>query len=188
VPTSVKILGQTTVAKTSVGTVSNAGLTSPSGATVTAGPATIGALTALGVTLNVTSSGSVVSSVPGHSGLLTFTPPYDGATSQPVPGTTALTLPTAMDGNLTITLSALPIGLTLAGVQSAIYAAVNPTLAPLNNLLVKPLQRALGLSLGAADIWAPPVQTCAPTSFNTDPTPSVDSSHPFGVQNPSLVG
>ena len=65
---------------------------------------------------------------------------------------------------------------------------LNPTLTPLNNLIVKPLQRALGLSLGDADIWAPPVQTCSPTSFNTDPTSSVGPLAPYGYQIPSLAG
>ncbi len=192
-PSNVKIFGQTSVAKTSMNAATNANITSPSGTVITAVSTPIGSLTVnlvlSSVTVTVSATGAVVSSIPGHSGTLTFTGPYDGTTSQKVPGTTALTLPTAMDGNLTVTVSgALPLGLDLPGIQSAIWAVLNPTLTPLNNLIVKPLQRALGLSLGDADIWAPPVQHCNPTSFNTDPTSSVGPSAPYGYQVPSLVG
>lgn len=190
-PSNVKIFANTSVAKASINAVSNGNLTSPSGTVIAAVSTSIGTLTAnvdlTSVTVDVKATGAVVSSLPARSGLLTFTGPYDGTTSQKVPGSTALTLPTTMDGNLTVTLSALPTGLTLAGVESAIYAAINPTLTPLNDLIVKPLQRSLGLSLGDADVWAPPVQTCNPTSFNTDPTSSVGPSAPYGYQIPSLV-
>lgn len=189
-PDNVKIFGETYLARTSLGTVTNGNLTSPSANVVAAAATPVGSLTAnvllTSVTLNVSADGRVVSSVPGRSGMLTFTPPYDGSSSQPVPGSTALALPAAMNGQLTVTLSSLVGGLTLAGVESDIYAAVNPTLAPLNNHLVKPLQKALGVSLGAADVWAPPVQTCEPTSFNTGPT-SVGPDTPYGYQIPSLV-
>jgi uncharacterized membrane protein len=189
VPAKVTIYGETEAASISLGTVTNAQLTSPMTTVVAAASAPIGSvslnllLTSVTVTVNATAN--AISSVPGHAGLIEFTPNadgvYDGVESKPVPGTTELKLPTAVNGNLSVVVTAgsLPLGVSLADIQSAIYAVVNPTLTPLNNLLVKPIQKALGVSIADAHVWAPPVQTCTPTSYNTDPT-----STPGGPANP----
>jgi Flp pilus assembly protein TadG len=131
--------------------------------------------------------------VPGHSGMRSFSPPYTGATSQTIPGSTTVPLPALGAGNITVGLTGLgttlaTLGLTPSGVTTLIVNLVSPLVTPLNNTVVAPITRGLGLSLGAGDLWAPPPQNCNPTSFNTDPTSSVGPGTPNGYQVPSLVG
>ena len=196
-PSSVDIFGVTDVATAYLGTVADADLKNPNIPTSGAVSTPIGSVSAsvsspllgaVNTTVTVTATGNAISSVPGHSGHLVFTPAYDGVDSKPVPGTTLLRLPTAVDGNMTVAVTGtLPVGVTVASILSDIHAVVNPTLTPLNNRVVKPLQCALGLSLGAADVWAPPKQKCNPTSFNTGPISSVGPQTPYGYQIPTLV-
>ena len=170
VPSSVKIFGETTLAKTSLGTVADATLSNP-GAVAVAATTTLGSVSVnlllTSVTITVSTNNVVTSTFPGHSGMLTFTPPYTGTTSQPVPGTTALALPTAAASDLTVT--AALSGAQILSIKNAIIAAVNPASTTLNSLLLVPLQRSLGVTLAAGDVWAPPAQHCNPVSYNIGP-------------------
>jgi uncharacterized membrane protein len=166
-PTSVQIYGETTVAKTSLGTVADATMKDPSAvavaATTTLGTVSVN-LVLSSVTITVSTNNVVTSTFPGHSGMMTFTPPYTGTTSQAVPGTTTLALPTAAASDLTVT--AALSGTQLLSIKNSLIAAINPASTLLNSLLVVPLQRALGLTLAQGDVWAPPAQHCNPVSYN----------------------
>lgn len=197
-PTSVQIFGQTDIANSYVGTVTEASLASPTASvasTTTLGGVSVNLgllLGSVGVTASLTGP-LATQQIPGHSGLRTFSPDYTGETSQTIPGATTVPLPALGAGNLTVSLTGLgatlaTLGLTPATVTNAILGLVNPLLTPLNNTVVAPITRGLGLSLGAGDLWAPPPQNCNPTSFNTDPTSSVGPAAPYGYQIPSLVG
>lgn len=197
VPTDVTIFGQTEIANAYVGFVGESALQTP-GASVAAN-GQLGAVTvdlgvvlgSVGVTVNTTGA-LASSSIMGHSGSRTFTPDYTGATSQTIPGSTTVPLPTLSAANLNVELTGLgatllSLGLSPSVVTNLVLAAVNPLLTPLNNTIVAPVTRGLGLSLGAGDLWAPPPQNCNPVSFNTDPTSSVGPASPFGYQIPSLA-
>ena len=57
----------------------------------------------------------------------------------------------------------MTLGLTPSVVTNAVLAAVSPAVTSLNTLVVAPLTKGLGLSLGAGDLWAPPPQSCNPS-------------------------
>jgi uncharacterized membrane protein len=172
VPSSVTIFGETSVATTSLGTVADADLRTPStvavAATTTLGSVSVNVLLT-SVTITVRTNPVVTSTFPGHSGLLTFNPPYTGTTSQPIPGTTVVSLPTMASSGLDVTAS---LGSTaILNIKNTIVGAVNPASNTLNNLVIAPLQKALGLTLAAGDVWAPQPQKCNPVSYNVSGPP-----------------
>jgi uncharacterized membrane protein len=196
VPTSVDIFGQTTLATSNLGVVSDAALSNTTTTPTISAAGNMGganlSVTVLGITtgvsISVLENGVISVSYPGHSGHVLFNPPYDGATSKPVPGTTSLTLPSTVVQNgatAGFTLNVSGLGASLVNIttlQNDILAQIGPTgaaLGALNSVLIGPLQRALGLSLANGDIWAPPAQHCNPVSYNVSgpgtPAPLVPS-------------
>ncbi|MDQ4132513.1 MAG: hypothetical protein M3179_04730 [Actinomycetota bacterium] len=172
-PTSVDVLGATDVGTSKLGTVSDADLrnklVNPTPTTGVIGSALAGA-----VQVSITSTTGTT--VPGNPGtLLTFTPPYtDDSPSQPVPGA-AISLPALATTNTTATvLGVLNTGL-LNDVISGVNASgltFNSNTVGVNTSVLKPLYDALGMSFGGADVWAPPVQSCAALSQLGLPVPS----------------
>ncbi len=117
------------------------------------------------VTVDTKSVATVV--VPGNSGtMLTFTPDYATAPSQRV-GSTSVGLPTAAVSNLTVT--ALVLGLNATAIATDVSTGINNALPGIQSKIVDQLYRSLGVSYAGADVWAPPAQTCSPTSFAVDP-------------------
>ena len=191
IPTSVDILGVTQPVGVYIGSVLD-GKLSDTSATPTP---TVSTLTNVNVTslihVKIDTTSVASTSVPGQSALLTFSPPYDGATSQPVPGTALTSVPVFLSNGSQLKSVVTVGGLVDAGLSSSVTTAVINAVANANLPLVSHLYgrmaRTLGLSIGGAEVWAPPVQTCDPTSFNTDPTSSVGPDTPYGYQIPSLV-
>jgi len=164
VPTDVSILGTTDVGKVVVGTVADAVLGNPAATPV---PALTHIVNILGITLDANSIGAVTVTLNGNSGtLLHFAPPYTATTppSQHISAGTAFSLPALTASNTTILGAAL-----LPTLQGTILSTIAATVSPLTTTLLNPLFKGLGLSYAGADIWAPPPQSCNPTSFNTDP-------------------
>ena len=160
-PARVDILGVTQAGRTVLGAVPDAALSNP---TATPTPTTATLVNALGITVNTNSTSALTVTVPGNPGtMLSFSPPYtaDGA-SQQVSGT-QLSLSTVASSNLVVTGTLLD-----SLVRSTVATAINAVLPNLTTTLLSPLYRALGLSFAGAHVWAPPPQTCQPTSFNTD--------------------
>jgi hypothetical protein len=166
-PTSVEILGTTDTGTVQLGLVSDASLKNQlSPPALEPVPRVIGSELLGAVLVSITSNTS--STIAGNAGtLLTFNPPYtDSSPSQPVPGT-AIYLPALAVTNTTATvLGVLNIGL-LNDVISSVNASgltFSSGTVGVNTSILKPLYDALGLSFGGADVWAPPVQTCAAIS------------------------
>ncbi len=184
VPTRVDILGVTQAGSASIGTVTDPNL-SNAAATPTPGVATLTDVNLAGLTHVTINTTSVVSTtVAGQSQMLSFSPPYTSSgASQPVPGTQLLSVPVLGGSNLSVNVTVL--GLVNVGLQSsvttAVVSAVTSAATPVINTLLTPLMRSLGLSLAGADVWAPPVQTCSPTSFNTVAGGNVPYMHPVLV-------
>lgn len=164
-PTSVVIKGATDNGTSRLGAVSDADLkalvVNPTPSIGVIGSALVGS-----VEVKLTSSASTT--VPGNPGVdLTFNPPYaDDSPSQPVPGT-GISLPSLATTNTTATvLGILDTGLlndVINGVNSSGLNFASGGIG-VNTSILQPLYDALGLSFGTADIWAPPVQTCAALS------------------------
>lgn len=164
-PTQVDILGATDVATSRLGLVSDASL---GGRAASPTPTTAVIGTALGGAVQVAITATSSTTVPGNPGtLLTFTGPYTNSSpSQPVPGA-GLSLPSLATTNVTATV----LGVVDAGLLNDVISGVNATglafgsnLAGVNTSILQPLYDALGMSFGGADVWAPPVQTCAALS------------------------
>jgi uncharacterized membrane protein len=185
VPSNVKIFGETSPATVNIGTVTNPALSG--GSAPTPGVATLANVNLAGLIHVTTATNTVTTtSVPGRSALLTFLPDFTPTTpaSQPVPGTGIVSVPTVGSSNLTTTVTVaglLNVGLG-TNVSTAVVNAVTGSATPLMNALFSPLFKALGLTLGGADVWSPPVQQCNPSSYTVDPPPG-----PI-VSLPSLVG
>ena len=177
-PTRVDILGSTTVGKTVLGAVSDANLANTTTAPT---PTTATLVNALGITVNTNSTSALTVNIPGNSGeLLSFDPPYTTTSaSQEVDGTQSLSVHTLASSNLSV--SGTLLGSLVA---STVTTAVNALLGDLTSVVLRPLFRALGLSFASADVWAPPPQTCQPTSFNIDS----GASGTTPVRLPVLVG
>jgi hypothetical protein len=163
-PTSVVIKGATDIGSIRLGAVSDADLkarvANPVAQLGVIGSALLGA-----VEVKLTGSGSTT--ITGNSGVnLTFLPPYaDDRPSQPVPGT-GVNLP-PIEGNVTATvLGILNTGLLNDAIEGINLSGLlfNSVTPGVNTSLVQPLLDALGLAFGTADVWAPPVQTCAALS------------------------
>jgi uncharacterized membrane protein len=176
-PTRVDILASTEAGRTVLGAVGDATLANPS---TTPSPTTATLVNALGITVTTNTVNGLTITLPGNPGeMLSFSPPYteDGA-SQQVSGT-QLSLSTVASSQLTVTGTLLD-----ELVKTTVANAINLVLGDLETSLLSPLYRALGLSFASADVWAPPPQTCVPTSFNTYPDPG--GSTP--VELPTLIG
>ena len=165
VPTSVVIKGATDAGTSRLGAVSDADLkalvVNPTPSVGVIGSALAGA-----VEVKLTSSKSTT--IPGNPGVnLTFNPPYaDDSPSQPVPGT-GINLPSLATTNTTATvLGVLNTGLLNDIINGVNVSGLNFTSSGVgvNTSILQPVYDALGLSFGTADIWAPPVQTCAALS------------------------
>jgi len=117
--------------------------------------------------------------VPGDAGtILTFTPAYATAPSQRV-SSTGVGLPTVAAGNLTV--GTLLFTLNAGAIAADLATGINAALPGIQTKIVDQLYRSLGVAYAGADVWAPPVQECSPTSFSVDPGAPVRSF-------PSLVG
>jgi len=165
VPTAVSILGTTNVGKVVVGTVADAVLSNPATMPV---PALTRIVNALGITLDANSIGGVTVTLAGNPGdLKSFAPPYTATTpaSQHIAAGGAFSLPSLTAANTTTAGGGALNGL----VSTTVLSAVGLVVSPLTTTLLNPMFKGLGLSYAGADIWAPPPQSCNPTSFNTDP-------------------
>ena len=167
VPAEVDIKGVTDVATSKLGLVSDTNLRNQVAVPV---PGTQTVVSLVAGLVNIKTTGAVGTDIPGNTqGVIrTFTPTYDGSTSQQVPGT-MLSLPALANTQLEV--SPLVIGLDFDGLIGDLVSGINSTgltfnqNAPgLTTTILKPLYDALGLSFGTADLWAPPVQTCAAIS------------------------
>jgi uncharacterized membrane protein len=166
-PTSVDIWGVTDVGTSRFGLVSDTDLRTQSTIPVPAPNQTV--LSILGL-VNVKATGLVTTTIPGNSGIMrTFTPPYTATSpSQTVPGT-MLSLPSL--ANTSLTTEALVLNLNTGTLITDLISGINATGLTFNSnapgvttTILKPLYDAIGLSFGTADLWAPPVQTCAALS------------------------
>ena len=189
-PTKVDIRAVTQPVTVSIGSVTDPNLKNPA-ATPAPGVATLVDVD-LGLTSVELRTTTVVSTTVGSANqLLSFDPPYTAsAAPKNVPGTQITNVPTLGSSNLDATVTVLgALSLSLeSNLTTAVVNAIVAAALPLVNNLYRPMAKALGLSIGGADVWAPPVQNCNPTSFNTGPTSSVGPATPFGYQIPSLVG
>jgi uncharacterized membrane protein len=165
VPTSVVIKGATDTGTSRLGAVSDADLK----ALVVNPTPSIGVIgSALAGAVEVKLTNATSTTITGNPGVnLTFNPPYaDDSPSQPVPGT-GINLPSLATTNTTATV----LGILNTGLLNDIISGVNisglnfaSSGVGVNTSILQPLYDALGLSFGTADIWAPPVQTCAALS------------------------
>ena len=166
VPTGVDIKGVTDVGTSKLGLVSDTNLRNQAAVPV---PGTQTVISLVAGLVNVKTTGAIGSDIPGNSGVIkTFTPTYDGSTSQQVPGT-MLSLPALANTQLEV--SPLVIGLDFDGLIGDLVQGINSTGLTFNQnapgvttSILKPLYDVLGLSFGTADLWAPPVQNCAAIS------------------------
>ena len=166
VPTGVDIKGVTDVGTSKLGLVNDTSLANQLAVPV---PGTQTVISLLAGLVNVKTTGAIGSDIPGNPGVIrTFTPPYDGSTSQQVPGT-MLSLPALANSQLVV--DPLVVGLDFDGLIGDLVQGINSTGLTFNQnapgvttSILKPLYDALGLSFGTADLWAPPVQTCAALS------------------------
>ena len=166
VPTEVDIKGVTDVGTSKLGFVSDTNLRNQ---LVNPVPGTQTVLSILAGLVNIKTTGSIGTDIPGNPGVIkTFTPPYDGATSQQVTGS-MLSLPALANTQLEV--NPLVVGLDSDGLITDLVSGINSTGLVFNQnapgvttSILKPLYDALGLSFGTADLWAPPVQTCAAIS------------------------
>lgn len=176
-PTSVDIWGVTDVGSSKFGLVTDTDLRTKATIPVPAPNQTV--LSILGI-VNVKATGLVTTNIPGNSGIMrTFLPPFtDTSPSQTVPGT-MLSLPSL--ANTSLTTEALVVSLNTGTLITDLVSGINSTGLTFNSnapgvatTILKPLYDSIGLSFGAADLWAPPVQTCAALSSlggvtNTNP-------------------
>ena len=164
-PTSVVIKGVTDVGTSRLGAVADADLKA-----LVANPTPqLGVIgSALAGLVQVKLTNATSTTIPGNAGVdLTFAPPYaDDRPSQPVPGT-GINLPSLATTNTEATVS----GILNTGLLNDVLGGVNISGLNLsssgigvNTSILQPVLEALGLSFGTADIWAPPVQTCAALS------------------------
>lgn len=162
-PDSVDVLATTAAGSATLGTVSDAGLASTTSIPVPAAARIVNVAGLVTVDTN-----SVLSlAIPGNPGtMLTFAPDYATAPSQPVAGS-AISLPTVATTDLKVT--ALILGLNLSAIALDLSTGINNALPAVRANLLGPLSRTLGLSFAGADVWAPPVQDCRPTSYSLDP-------------------
>ncbi|MDQ4089413.1 MAG: hypothetical protein M3163_03805, partial [Actinomycetota bacterium] len=166
VPTAVDIKGVTDVSTSKLGFVNDTSLRNQVTNPV---PTTQTVITSLAGLINVKTTAVTGTDIPGNPGTIkTFTPPYDGSTSQQVSGTT-LSLPALAKTNLVV--DPLVVGLNSDSLLTDLVSGINSTGLTFNQnapgvstSILKPLYDALGLSFGTADLWAPPVQTCAAIS------------------------
>ncbi len=174
-PTAVGIRGTTDTGHATLGLVSDANLENR---VVPPIPQTGVIGSALGGAVQVSITSTTGTSIPGNSGVdLTFQPPYTNASpSQPVPGG-PIVLPSLANTNTTVTV----LGLVNTGILNDIVSGVNVSgltfssgTVGVDTSIVQPLYDALGLSFASADVWAPPVQTCAALST----LPAVASNNP----------
>ena len=164
-PTSVVITGATDAGTSKLGAVSDADLK----ALVVNPVPQIGVIgSALAGAVEVKLTNSTSTNIPGNPGVqLTFNPSYEeDSPSQPVPGT-GINLPSLATTNTTASvLGVLNTGLlndVIKGVNASGLSFGSNTVG-VNTSILQPLYDALGLSFGTADVWAPPVQTCAAVS------------------------
>lgn len=176
-PTSVDIWGVTDVGTSKFGLVTDTDLRTKATIPVPAPNQTV--LSILGI-VNVKATGLVTTNIPGNSGIMrTFLPPFtDTSPSQTVPGT-MLSLPSL--ANTSLTTEALVVSLNTGTLITDLVSGINSTGLTFNSsapgvatTILKPLYDSIGLSFGAADLWAPPAQTCAALSSlgavtNTNP-------------------
>ena len=173
-PNSVKIMASTSGATITIGGISNPSATLAASAAPVPGRATLlsGAVTI--------KADPVSQSVPGVTDqLLTFTPPYEETSPPQRIGrsvTEGITLPGLATPGITVEL-ALGLSLDLEAVKLAVATSVGQAIPSLGTGLIRPLYEAFGVSYAGADVWAPPVQTCAATSF-TSPSPNAAAAIP----------
>ena len=169
-PTSVKIKGVTETGSTKVGLVNDTALSTESTTPVPVGNQPVATLPLI-ATVRTATTGLASQTIAGNGPtgeIKTFTEPYDGATSQHVSGD-VFRLPSVADANLVV--SPIVVGLNTGTLVSDLVSGINATGLTFNNStqglttsVIKPVYDALGLSFGTADLWAPPVQTCAALS------------------------
>jgi uncharacterized membrane protein len=175
IPERVDVLGVTKAGSSKLATVSDTSLASTTSTPV---PATARIVNVAGLVTADTKS--VLSlNIPGDAGtMLSFTPDYATAPSQPV-GASSISLPTVAATDLNVT--ALVLGLDVAAIALDLSTGINNASPAVNANILDPLYKTLGLSFAGADVWAPPVQDCRPTSYSVDPAAPV-------VSFPVLVG
>ena len=182
VPTGVDILGKTDVTRSQIGFVTDANMKNTLTVPVpTIDPAVTPPVLSIAGLLNVRLNAVVnPGNIPGNSGeTKTFAPPYAAdSPSQAIAGT-MLAMPSLAEARLT--LDPLVALLDTGTLLSTLVTGINSTgltfstnSVGLNTSILKPVYDALGLSFGGADLWAPPVQTCAALSSlgpitNTNP-------------------
>ena len=173
-PSSVRIKAVTDAGSFRLGTVSDTSLAAPANPV----PVTARIVNVAGL-VTVDTKTVVTATIPGNPGtMLTFTPDYATAPSQRV-GATSVALPTVAASNLAVT--TLLLTLNAGTIASELSSGINAALPDVQSKIVDQLYRSLGVSYAGADVWAPPEQTCSPTSFAIDPAAPVRSF-------PSLVG
>jgi uncharacterized membrane protein len=172
-PDSVDILGVTNALGIDVARVSDTDLSSALGSTITKGQATV--LDVAGV-VTVKAKTGISNVIAGASTLLNFTPDYlaKEATPQHITGS-ALQLPAVAPTDLQVSLLAGGLLLNVATLQTTIANAISAAVPAIQNTVLAGVSKALGLTFGGADVWAPPVQNCQTSSFTNQPTPTVDS-------------
>ncbi len=175
IPDNVKIRGVTDAATTQLGAVADASL----GSTTTVPVPGTATLVNIAGLVKVDTSSVVTASIPGNSGMTrTFTPSYTPSSPPQSVSSSTVTLPTLATGNLTVT--TLGIGLSAAAISLDLVNGINAALPNLQSNLLTPLYRSIGVSYGGADLWAPPVQKCDPTSFSVNPNAPEASSPVLG--------
>lgn len=169
-PDSVDIMGVTSALGIDVARVSQADLSSASGSTITKGQATLVDVAGL---VKVTARAGIGNVIAGGSKLVSFSPSYDGLTSQQVPGS-ALSLPTVAAADMNVQVLGL-IGVSGATLATTISQAIAAAAPQVQNTVLAGLSKATGLTFGQADVWAPSAQKCQTTSFTTEPVTTVVS-------------
>ena len=175
-PDKVKIMASTSAATTSIGGVASNAATLGASTPPTLGQATLVDLASL-VTIK---ADPVSTTVPGVTDqLLTFTGPYtESSPSQRIGKsvTDAISLPSLQTPGITVSL-ALGVSLDVNAIKLAVSTGVSAALPGISTDLVRTLYEAFGVSYAGADVWAPPVQTCAATSY-TAPSPNAGAAIP----------
>jgi uncharacterized membrane protein len=168
-PDRVDIKASTSIGKVTIGAVTDAAIGN-TGATVSPGNATL--VNALLGAVTITTSSPVVQTIPGSAAsVLSFTPDYATAASKTIPGTSTVSLPPLAAGNLTV--HVVGLGLNAGTITTDLLNGITNAATPLTSSLVQPLLRSLGLSFATANVWAPPPQTCSPTSYNSTSSTTV---------------
>lgn len=172
-PESVDILGVTNAVGADVATVSNTDLSSTTSGTVAMGEAVL--LDVAGV-ITVTAKAGIGNVVGGASQLLSFTPDYAAkqADAQHITGS-ALSLPTVTSGDMQTQLLAGGAALNVASIQQSIASGIAAAIPGIQDEILAGVSKALGLTFGGADVWAPPDQMCATTWVPADPVTTLVS-------------